>query len=163
MHPIKPCKPYRARPAGTAVYESGAHCFKVYYVDIHGRPEPERYKWDLCGHFREAVIEKLAAAGIEGIGFVVAFPHITKVFRFAPSAEIVLHVRAYRTEDFSVIEPAREEGYLEFACYAEALIAKDEYDFWGRSASVTGYLRQWSTWADAAISDEAKLLDYYGR
>ena len=161
MDPIKPSKPYRAHPSGVAIYQSGRHCFKIYYVDISGRPEPARYEWDQCSHTREAVVEKLAQAGIEGVGFVIAFPHITKVFRFAPSAEIVMHVRAYSTDDFSVIDLNREEGYVEFACYAEALIAKDEYDFWGRSGSVAGYLRQWSTWADAIISDEAKLRDHY--
>ena len=28
--------------------------------------------------------------GVEGVGFVTAFPHITKVFRYAPKAEILM-------------------------------------------------------------------------
>ena len=43
MHPIKPCNPYTARPAGQALYRRDRHAFKIYYVDIVGRDRPERY------------------------------------------------------------------------------------------------------------------------
>jgi len=162
MEPIKPCNSYAARPAGTATYQHGQHVFKVYYVDIYGRAEPERYEWDLCGRPREAVLDGLAEAGIEGIGFVVSFPHITKVFRFGPSAETVMHVKGYRTEDFSELDLQREDGYLEFACYAEALIAADEYHFWAQAQSVEEYLEQRSDWADAPVMDNSKLAAYFG-
>lgn len=104
METIKPCNPYAARPAGTALYTSGATALKVYYVDIYGRPNRERFEWDLCGRPRESVLESLARVRAEGVGAVAAFPHITKIFRFAPSAETIMHVRAYWTPDFSPVD-----------------------------------------------------------
>ncbi len=161
MEPIKPANTYAARPAGTATYENGGHVFKIYYVDIYGRSEPERYEWDLCGRPRQSLIEGLAQAGVEGIGFVVAFPHITKVFRFAPSAETVMHVKGYRTESFKEMDLAREEGYVEFACYAEALIAADEYRLWAEAASVSSYLEMRSEWDSAPVRDNTKLARHF--
>ncbi|MFP3903064.1 MAG: hypothetical protein ACLFWB_02360 [Armatimonadota bacterium] len=161
MHEIEPCKPYTARPAGTSMYRLGDHAFKVYYVDITGRDDPERYEWDECGRDRTEVIDSLTAAEIEGVGFVVAFPHITKVFRYAPSAEILQHVRAFDTADFSEIDLRREDGYLEFACYAEAIIATAEYRLWADAGSVKEYLAQWTEWEMAAIADNEKLARYY--
>ena len=74
----------------------------------------------------------LSRAAVKGIGFVTAFPHVTKVFRFAPSAETVLHVRAFHTADLTPMELARENGYLEFACYAEAALAAGRVPAVGR-------------------------------
>lgn len=161
MDPIKSCNSYAARPAGVATYRDGKHCFKIYYVDIYDRSQPKRYEWDRFELPREALPEALAEAGVEGIGFVVAFPHITKVFRFAPGAETVLHVRAWRTGGFSEIDLNRAEGYMEFACYAEALIAADEYRFWAEAPSVESYLGRWSKWPDATVEDHGKLGRYY--
>ena len=161
MEPIKPANTYAAYPGGTATYRNGPHVFKVYYVDITGREHPERYEWALCGRSRESVLNLLAQASVEGIGAVVSFPHITKVFRFAPSAETIMHVRAFKTEDFTEIDLQREEGYLEFACYAEALIAADEYRFWAEARSVQEYLQRWSDWQDAVIVDHTKLGEHF--
>jgi len=160
MDPIKPANTYAATPAGAATFRNGPHVFKVYYVDITGREHPERYEWALCGQSRDAVLDRLRAAHIEGVGFVVSFPHITKVFRFAPSAETIMHVRAFRTPDFEPIDLQREEGYLEFACYAEAIIAADEYRFWAEARTVEEYLRRTSEWRDAIILDHTKLGSY---
>lgn len=162
MEPLKPCNTYAARPAGTAVYRLDDSVFKVYYADIHGRSQPERYEWDLCGRSRDTVLAHLAAVPIEGVGAVVAFPHITKVFRFAPSAEIIMHVKGYWTEDFRDVDLGREEGYVEFACYAEAIVAAEEYRFWAEAASVAEYLERWVQWTDAPIVDHAKLGRYFG-
>jgi len=161
MQPIKPCNTYAARPSGTAVYREGKHAFKVYYVDIYGREQRGRYEWDLCGRPRESVLEGLRRLEIEGVGFAVSFPHLTKVFRFAPSAETILHVRAYWTKDFEEVDLEREGEYLEFACYAEAVIAADEYRFWAEARSVEEYLERWSEWNDATVVDHAKLARYY--
>jgi hypothetical protein len=161
MEAIKSCKSYAARPAGIGLYENGKHVFKVYYVDIYGRAEPERYEWDLCDRERTTVLEGLGKVGAEGVGFVVSFTHITKVFRFAPSAETVLHVRAYHTDDFSELDLEREEGYSEFACYAEAIIAADEYRFWAEADSVEEYLRRHSEWTDAPIRNHGKLASHF--
>lgn len=161
MDPVKPANIYAAYPSGTATYRHGPHVFKVYYVDIAGREQPERYEWALCGRSRDGVLNLLAQASVEGIGAVVSFPHITKVFRFAPSAETILHVRAFHTADFAEINLQREEGYLEFACYAEAIIAADEYRFWAEARTVEEYLRRWSEWHDAVIVDHTKLAEYF--
>jgi hypothetical protein len=42
--------------------------------------------------------EAFRESGAEGIGFVTAFPHITKVFRFAPSAERVADLKEFIEE-----------------------------------------------------------------
>lgn len=161
MEPIKRCNPYDARPSGTDIYRLGPSAFKVYYVDIVGRAEPERYEWDRCGRPRASVLESLAAVPIEGIGAVAAFPHITKVFRFAPSAETIMHVRGFWTPDFRPVDLAREEGYMEFACFAEAIIAAEEYRFWAEAATVEEYLARWVEWTAAPVVDHQKLARHF--
>lgn len=161
MESIKPSNSYAARPAGTGDYRDGSSHFKIYYVDIVGRENPERYEWALCGQSPESVPEALRQAGVEGIGFVISFPHITKVFRFAPSAEIIMHVRAYKTGDFSEIDLQREEGYLEFACLAEAIVAAEEYVLWAKAPSVEQYLQQWCEWEPAEIAEHRKMMKYF--
>lgn len=162
MDAIKPANTYTARPSGTALYANDRSVFKVYYVDIIGRANPERFEWDRCGRERESVITHLARVGVEGVGAVAAFPHITKVFRFAPSAETIMHVKGYWTPDFSAVDLRREEDYVEFACYAEAIIAAEEYRFWAQAQSVEAYLQQWVSWAEAPIVEHAKLGRYFG-
>jgi len=161
MNPIKPANPYAAYPSGVVLYRQGRHVFKVYYVDITGRDQPERYEWALCGRDRDSVLAHLRETGIEGVGFVAAFPHITKVFRFAPGAETIMHVRAFNTADFAELNLLREEGYLEFACYAEALIAADEYRVWAEADSVEAYLEHWCAWEEAPVRDHTKLARYF--
>ncbi|MDH7569238.1 MAG: hypothetical protein QHJ73_06595, partial [Armatimonadota bacterium] len=159
MQPIKPCNHYTGRPAGTEMVrlQDGRSVFKLYFVDIPGRATPERFEWDRCGRPRAAVAAGLAGAGVEGVGFVTAFPHITKVFRFGPNPETVLHVRAYRTEDLEPLSLEREEGYVEFACLAEALIAAAEFRFWAEASTVEEYLQRWCEWPESPIANHAKL------
>lgn len=161
MEPIKPCNTYAARPAGVSLFHNGRSTYKVYYVDIYGRANPERFEWDRCGRPRESVLERLQQVNLEGVGVVVTFPHITKVFRFAPSAETIMHVRAYWTPDFSEVDLRREEGFLEFACYAEAIIAAQEYAFWAQAASVEEYLAQRADWSDAPVLEAGKLARWF--
>lgn len=161
MHPIKPCNTYEARPSGTDVYHNERSAFKVYYVDIVGRDQPERYEWDRCGRPRAAVLEHLLAAPVEGVGAVAAFPHITKVFRFAPSAETIMHVCGFWTPDFQPVDLNREDGYVEFACYAEAIIAAEEYRFWAEAHSVEEYLARWVEWTAAPVLDNTKLARHF--
>jgi hypothetical protein len=161
MDPIKPCNTYSAYPSGQAVYRNGPHVFKIYYVDITGRSQPERYEWDRCGRDRDTLLAVLAEVPIEGLGFVIAFPHVTKVFRFAPSAETIMHVRAFNTADFAEINLQREEGYVEFACYAEAIIAAEEYHTWAEATSADEYLGQWCAWDEAPVRDHTKLARYF--
>jgi len=161
MDPIKPCNTYAARPSGTALYRNGKSAYKLYYVDIYGRANPERFEWDRCGRERESVRAHLTRLNLEGIGAVAAFPHITKIFRFAPSAETIMHVRGYWTEDFAAVDLNREEGFVEFACYAEALIAAEEYRFWAEARGVGEYLDRWVNWSDAPIVDCAKMSRHF--
>lgn len=161
MEPVADCRTYAARPSGTSWYRAGLSAFKVYLVDIFGRAQPELYEWDACGHERESLVSALAEAAIEGVGFVIAFPHITKVFRFAPSAETVMQVRAFRTDPFAPLDLAREEGYMEFACLAEAVIACDEYQLWAAAASVEEYLAEWSSWSPVQITEHTKLQAHF--
>jgi len=161
MLPIRPCATYAARPAGRARYENGPHAFKVYFIDIPGRAQPERYEWDRCGRERESVLAGLERAGVEGVGFVCAFPHIAKAFRFAPEGETNLHVRAFRPADFADLDLGREDGYVEYACLAESVIADAEYRLWAAARSVEAYLAGWVDWPAVAVADEAKLRRYY--
>jgi hypothetical protein len=162
---IQPCRSYRAVDAGRTrlAMPGGRSVFKVYYVSITGRDDPTRYEWGK-GEFAPADFERLfRAAGLEGVGFVTAFPHITKVFRFAPAAETILHVQAYDTRTLKPLDLGRGEGWMEFACYAEALVAADEYRAWAEARSVDSYLEAWSDFAEGPIAAHDKLLSYYNK
>jgi hypothetical protein len=161
VQPVEVCQGYAARPAGRAVYENGLHAFKVYYIDITGRREPERYEWDRSGLERRAVLAGLRRAAVEGVGFVCAFPHIAKAFRFGPENETVLQVRAFRPADFAELDLARSDAYVEYACLAESAIADAEYRRWAAAPSVAGYLRRFVDWSPVAIADPAKLGRHY--
>lgn len=161
MRAVDACQSYAARPAGRAVYQNGPHAFKIYLIDITGRAQPERYEWDRCGLERDAVLAGLKRAGVEGVGFVCAFPHIAKVFRFGPESETVLNVRAFRPVDFTEIDLTRSDGYVEYACLAESVIADAEYRLWAGARTVPEYLTRWVEWQPVAVADEGKLRRYY--
>lgn len=159
---IKPCGRYEARTDGAKLLrlKDGLSAFKLYYVSLTGRDKPENYEWPRAALSRDAFEASLAALAPEGVGFVTAFPHITKVFRFAPSAETILHVRAYKTADLSPLALARPGDNLEFACYAEAAIAADEYHKWASAGTVEEYLAYFSPFQCGAVKDAAKLAAY---
>jgi hypothetical protein len=163
VHPVEACQGYAARPAGRAVYANGPHAFKVYYIDIVGRARPERYEWDRAEIDPEGVLAGLKRAGAEGVGFVCAFPHIVKAFRFGPESETVLNVRAFRPSDFTELDLARSDGYVEYACLAESVIADAEYRLWAAAGSVEAYLERWTDWQPVAVADEGKLGRHYRR
>jgi len=72
---------------------------------------------------------------VEGIGFVTAFPHITKVFRFGPEAETVMNVHAWDTR--SMRRSAWDALRLRrVRLPGEAAIAADEYNAWARTRTV---------------------------
>lgn len=158
---VKPCNSYAARPAGTALHRSGRSVFKIYYADIYGREQPERYEWDRAAHRRETVTTALDQLGVEGVGFVVAFPHVAKAFRWSPEAETLLLVRAFRPADGSPLSLDRGERYMEFACLAEAVIAAQEYRLWATAPTVEAWLDQWVVWPDLPIVDHTKLGRYW--
>lgn len=158
----KPANPYDARIAGTRLLScsDGRSTFKVYFLDIVGRTNPERYEWDRGAQSRDAFLAGVARIA-DGVGFVTAFPHVTKMFRFGPHAETVLDVRGLKTPDLSEYPLARGDGTFELACLAEALIAADEFGFWASAADVGEYLGRWSGFASGRITDPGKLGRYW--
>ena len=164
MQPVKPCDTYHAVSAGKDVLRGadGKTVLKVYFINIIGRSDPSKVVWAECGLAKEDFLKALAETdGAEGVGFVTAFPHITKVFRYGPEAETVVNVRAWSTKDMAPLDLSRSDGYVEFACLAEALIAADEYRLWAEAESVAAYLEKWSDWADGPIVRHDKLGVYW--
>ncbi|MBT7164318.1 MAG: hypothetical protein HN904_16170 [Victivallales bacterium] len=159
---ITPCNPYDARIGERELVRmpDGVSAFKVYFVSIVGRPHPERYEWDACPLTPGDFVDEFRQGNWEGVGFVTAFPHITKVFRFAPNSEILLHVAAYSTQTGDRIDLSRQEGYVEFACYAEALLAADEYRYWAEADEVEPYLQQFSSADQSTVRSHTKLAAY---
>lgn len=156
---VKPCRPYHGVDAGRTLVRmpDGRSAFKIYYVSIVGRDQPERYEWDRSDFTREAFEARFVRSGLSGIGFVTAFPHITKVFSFAPAMETVLHVQARETRTLEPMGLDRGDGWVEFACYAEAALAADEYRAWAGELTVDAYLESFSSEQDWPIADHAKL------
>lgn len=160
---VSPCRPYDARIVDrrTVTLPDGKSVFKLYFVSIVGRDDPSAYEWAHCGIAPADFASALAGRAVEGVGFVTAFPHITKIFRFAPSAETIMHVTAFRSRDWGEIPLDREDGYVEYACLAEALVAADEYAFWADAENVDSYLAQWSACQGGAIRTTDKLMQYW--
>lgn len=165
MQPLKPANPYHAAIVGRDLLNGAdsRSAFKVYFVDIVGRADPTRTEWAKCGLRKEDFLTALARTdGVEGVGFVTAFAHITKVFRFGPESEIVMNVRAWHTQGLAPLDLDRSDGYAEFACLAEAKLAADEFRFWAQAESVTSYLATWSDYAGGHIAVRDKLVRYWG-
>jgi hypothetical protein len=98
-----------------------------------------------------------------GVGFITAFPHIAKVFRFGPEVETNCHVRAWSTPQMQPLDLARGEGYVEFACFAEAAVAAEEFAHWAAAKSVEDYLAKWAVSADWPVARNDKLMEYWRR
>lgn len=160
---VEPTRPYRSRIRDRFLLPGGDEKsrYKVYTIDIVGRETPERYEWHRCGLTRQDLEQRLARAQLEGVGFVTAFPHITKVFRFHPGGETVLTVRAFRTSTMEAYDLDRGDQFVEFACMAEALIAADEYRFWAQARRVEDYVESWSDVDSADVTDHGKLRRYW--
>ena len=160
---IKPCRTYHAVLAERALIRmpDEGSAFKVYHLSIVGRDDPSRYEWSRapisCQDFRAAFLQ----GGRRGIGFVTAFPHVTKVFRFCPDNETLLDVEELETRGLRPLDCSRGDGFHEFACLAEAAIASDEYAFWARSATVQDYLSAWSEQTDFPFLNNRKLFDHF--
>jgi hypothetical protein len=162
---VAPCRFYHAQTVGRSLLRmpDGSSTFKIYYLSAIGRPKPELFEWQHCprtpGEFETAFL----AGGHQGIGFVIAFPHVTKIFRFSPGAETILDVREFHTDGMRPLDCTRGEGYHEFGCYAEAAIAADEYHAWAKAASVEDYLASRSDAADFPVASNTKLAAYWKR
>ena len=160
---IAACKPYHAQTVGRGVLRmpDGKSVFKVYYISVIGRDTPALYEWQRSPRSTADFERAFRAGGDEGVGFVLAFPHVTKVYRFSPEGETILDVRELDTEGLTDRDCSRSDGYHELACYAEAAITADEYRAWARSATVEDYLAFRSEAADFPILSSTKLATYW--
>ncbi len=166
MKTMKPCNTYHGILDERLLHRcaDGRSAFKVYFIDVVGRPEPARTVWAQSGMARDKILARLdGLEGMEGIGFITAFPHVTKIFRFGPESETVVNVRAWNPRDWTPLPLARCEEYVEFACYAEAGIALDEFNFWSAAETVEEYLARWSDQSDWPIKRHGKLMEYWQR
>ena len=103
---IATCRPYHAISSGTNLLRmpDNKSAFKIYYLSIVGRDKPESYEWDRCSLSKDDFENRFVSGEYAGIGFVTSFPHITKIFRFAPHMETVLDVKAFNTSTMKLID-----------------------------------------------------------
>jgi hypothetical protein len=139
----------------------GRSVFKIYYISAVGRPQRELFEWEHAPRTPHQFEAAFLAGGHEGVGFVLAFPHVTKVYRFSPDVETILDVREFNTEGMTPRDCSRSDGYHELACYAEAVIAADEYHAWGAATAVEEYLEFRSNAAEFPIASNTKLATYW--
>jgi hypothetical protein len=160
---VAPCRTYHAKAVGRSVLRmpDGKSVFKVYYISVIGREKPELFEWQRSPRTTSDFERTFVTGGHEGVGFVIAFPHVTKVYRFSPEGETILDVREFNTEGMTDRDCSRSDGYHELACYAEAAIAADEYRVWAESGSVNEYFALCSDAADFPVVSHAKLAAYW--
>ena len=147
MTQVLSCQPYHGSSVGQAVLNmpDGQSVFKLYLLSIIDRNAPVLYDWANSQFSISEFKVRFCERGYEGVGFVTAFPHITKIFRYAPEVETVVDVRELDTATLDELDCNRGDQYHEFACYAESLIVADEYRAWAQVGSVSAYLdfRSW--------------------
>jgi hypothetical protein len=139
----------------------GKSVFKVYYVSAIGRDRPELYEWQSCPRTQAQFEDAFLTADHVGIGFVIAFPHVAKVYRFSPDGETILDVKEFNTDGMAPRDCPRSGGYHELACYAEAILAADEYRAWARAATVNEYVTFHSDADDFPVASNRKLAAYW--
>jgi hypothetical protein len=160
---IASCRTYHGKTAGHALLRmpDGQSVFKVYYISVIGRDTPEKFEWGRSPRSQADFEKAFLAGGHQGIGFVLAFPHVTKIYRFSPGAETIMDVREFHTDGMRPLDCARGDGFHEFACYAEAVIAADEYHAWAKARTVDAYLDSRSGAADFPVASNTKLAAYW--
>jgi hypothetical protein len=160
---ISACRPYHAQAVGQNLLQmpDGKSAFKVYYISVIGRDKPELYEWKHLSWTQASFEKTFLVGGHEGVGFVTAFPHVTKIFRFSPYGETILDVLEYSTKDMQRKDCSRADTSHEFACYAEALIAADEYRAWARAKTVEEYLSFRCSLTDFPVVGNTKLAAYW--
>ena len=160
---IPECRSYHAITSSVSAVDmpDGKSVFKVYYLSIVGRDRPELYEWERCELSKAAFEETLRSRGQEGVGFVTAFPHITKILRFGPGMETVMDILEFDTDSLKPRDRSRDDGYHEFACYAEAVIAAEEYHAWAKAETVAEYLDFRCATTSFPVASNSKLRAYY--
>lgn len=160
MQPVKPVAPYTSRLVGTDMLElADGSAFKVYWLDIAGRSEPEKYEWGASGRGQAAALSQLREAGVSGVGFICLFPHIAKVFFFGESLETNLYAQAFRGDPFRLSGLDGPRG-VEIGCAAEVDIAGKEFVLWRAAATVEGYLATFASAEACGFENHAKLREY---
>ena len=162
MVKVKKGNPYTSKVVGKTqiVLEGTKSAFKIYFIDIQGRDDRAKYEWEHCGRTQEQFLEQLRDLNPEGIGFVTAFPHITKVFQFGPTPETNLYTTAYQTESFEEL-PLDYNEATEVGCAAEILIAAEEFRFWLEAQTVEDYLTKTCDAGDAAFQNHHKMFERF--
>lgn len=160
---IEKCRSYHARTSGQSLLRmpDGKSVFKIYYISIIGRDTPEKFEWEHCPNTQSDFERLFLSGNHEGIGFVTAFPHITKLYRFSPYAETIMDVREFQTVDMLPKDCSRNDGSHEFACYAESVISADEYEAWAKAAKVGDYLAFRCSKTDFPVASNVKLAKYW--
>jgi len=160
MDPVKPVNPYSSRPVGATMLRlDDGSAFKVYVLDIFGRPEPEKYEWKASGRDPEAAMEELKQAGVSGVGFICLFPHIAKVFFFGECAETNLYSQAFLGNPYQP-HPLDYARGVEVACAGEMDIAAKEFSLWRQSATVEEYLNRFVEPETCGFASHSKLGEY---
>ena len=82
MTQVLSCQPYHGISAGQTVLNmpDGRSVFKLYLLSIIDRDEPALYDWASSRLSISEFKVRFRERGYEGVGFVIAFPHITKIF-----------------------------------------------------------------------------------
>ena len=160
---IKQCRMYHAHTIEKNILRmpDQKSIFKIYYLSIIGRDTPELFEWEHCLYTQANFEQKFLLGKHEGIGFVIAFPHIVKIFRFSPYNETVLDVREFHTVDMQSKDCSRDDGSHEFACYAESVISADEYEAWANATTVKDYTAFRCRKTDFSIASNMKLTTYW--
>jgi hypothetical protein len=160
---ITMCRTYHAQTVEQSVVRmpDGRSVFKLYYISVIGRDRPELYEWRYSPRSHAEFERAFASGGYEGVGFAIAFPHVTKIYRFSPSMETILDVSEFDTDGMTPRDCSRDDGSHEFACYAEAVIAAEEYRAWAKATTVDEYLVFRSDAADFPVVSNTKLAAYW--
>jgi len=76
------CRSYHARTVKQTLLRmpDEKSIFKIYYISVIGRDTPEKYEWEHCPHTQDGFEKFFLLGKHEGIGFVLAFPHVTNSF-----------------------------------------------------------------------------------
>ena len=162
MH-IAECKPYHAQTIGQNILRmpDGKSVFKIYYLSVIERNRPEEYEWQYSPCTQEHFEKTFLGGDHEGLGFVIAFPHVAKIFRFSPGQETLLDVSEFHTGAMRPRDCSRKDGSHEFACYAEAVIAAAEYGAWARAKTIEEYLAFKCDKSDFPVVSHVKLATYW--
>ena len=160
---ITTCRTYHGQTVGRGVVRmpDGRSVFKLYYISVIGRDRPELYEWRYSPRSHAEFERAFVSGGYQGVGFAIAFPHVTKIYRFSPSMETILDVSEFDTDGMTPRDCARDDGSHEFACYAEAVIAAEEYRAWAEATTVDEYLAYRSDAADFPVVSNTKLAAYW--